>query len=97
MNKDLLLSLEECIYIHGQLFGPIRYKEQMNSLPKVVGHIKLPCDDCGCEVDDRFGDPRIEVRTYDSKWSEKPVSTRRICEWCADEQFGDHSPSSIFG
>ena len=65
---------------------------------KVLGSITLPlksiktkclCDDCGCEVNDSFGDPRIEVKTFDSMISKEPSSVRWICEWCADQQFGD--------
>jgi hypothetical protein len=73
--------------------------------PKVVGRIALPdapqkhkctCDECGCEVDDRFGDPRIKVEYFDSMDAKNPSSIRMICEWCANEQFGDDSPNSIF-
>lgn len=72
---------------------------------KVLGSIALPlksiktkclCDDCGCEVNDSFGNPRIEIKTFDSKTSKEPSSVRWICESCADQQFGDHSSSSIF-
>jgi hypothetical protein len=77
----------------------------MDSLPKVVGYIHIPnapkkhkctCDDCGCEVDDRCGDPRIEVRTFDSRDAKRPSSIRWVCEWCADELFRDSEPHSIF-
>lgn len=78
----------------------------MNNLPKVVGYITLPdapkkhkciCDECGWEVPDGWGDTRVEVKSYDSIYATEPVLIRMICEACADEQFGDHSPSSIFG
>ena len=73
---------------------------------KVIGHITLPnapikhkcvCADCGDEVDDRFGDPRVEVKTFDSRDAKKPSSIRLICSWCDYIQFGDSSPYSIFG
>lgn len=63
-------------------------------LPEVQQH-KCTCDDCGCELDDSFGDPRVEIKT--TYWNnEKPSSTRMICEHCADELFADHEPNSIF-
>jgi len=77
----------------------------MDSLPKVVGYIHIPdaptkhkctCDDCGCEVDDRCGDPRVEVRAFDSRDAKRPSSIRWVCEWCADELFRDSEPHSIF-
>ncbi len=78
---------------------------------KVLGKITLPiqkvkkaktkclCDDCGCELNDSCGDPRIKVSTFDSKDAKDPKdpsSVRWICDWCSDELFGDRSPSSIF-
>jgi transcription initiation factor TFIIIB Brf1 subunit/transcription initiation factor TFIIB len=78
----------------------------MNSLPKVIGYVHIPdapkkhkctCDDCGCQLDDSCGDPRVEVKRFDSKDAKEPSSVRWICEYCADEQFGDHEPNSIFG
>lgn len=72
---------------------------------KILGKITLPvqkvktkylCDDCGCELNDSFGDPRIKVSTFDSISAKEPSSVRWICEWCSDEQFGDDSPNSVF-
>jgi len=72
---------------------------------KVIGKITLPdapkkhkcvCDDCGDVLNDSFGDPRVRVSTYDSMETKEPSSVRWVCEVCADDQFGDHSPSSIF-
>lgn len=72
----------------------------MEQLPKVIGKIILPdapkkhkciCDDCGSVLDDYCGDPRVRVtRVYSDNVREE----RWICEVCADELFGDHSPSS---
>lgn len=76
------------------------------NLPKVIGHVTLPnapikhkcvCDDCGNVVNDRFGDQRIEVRSFGSKDSNVPSSIRMICTDCADLLFEDSSPCSIFG
>ena len=76
-----------------------------HELPKVVGYIEIPdvpkkhkcvCDDCGSVLDDRCGDPRVIVKTFDSKDDKNPSSIEWICEICADERFEDHSPSSIF-
>jgi len=76
-----------------------------HELPKVVGYIQIPdapkkhkcvCHDCGNELNDRFGDPRVKIETFNSKDAKYPSSVRWICENCADEQFGDHSPNSIF-
>jgi len=63
------------------------------SLPKVIGKIDIPddykskctCDDCGCVLNDNYGDPRVQVvmrhndGSTDEKW---------ICELCVDEIFG---------
>jgi len=77
----------------------------MNSLPKVVGYIHIPdapkkhkctCDDCGWEVPNGWGDPRVKIETYNSKDATEPISVRMICEWCADELFRDSEPHSIF-
>lgn len=74
-------------------------------LPKVVGKIELPdapqkhkctCDECGCHVDDRFGDSRVKVSTFMSMDAKEPSAVRWVCESCADELFSDHSPKSIF-
>jgi transcription initiation factor TFIIIB Brf1 subunit/transcription initiation factor TFIIB len=54
------------------------------------------CGDCKCNVDDRFGDPRVKIMTFDSIDAKQPTSVKLICKYCADEQFGDHSPNSIF-
>ena len=73
--------------------------------PLVVGYISIPyapqkhkcvCDDCGNDVDDSFGDPRVKIETFNSKSAKEPSSVRWICKWCEDMLFGDHSPSSIF-
>lgn len=70
---------------------------------KVIGKISLDdgtpktkciCDDCKEVVNDSFGDPRNRVTT---EWSDGRFEERWICDCCADEQFGDHSPHSIFG
>ena len=77
----------------------------MEQLPKVIGKITLPdapqkhkcvCDECCDVLNDSNGDPRVKVSRYDSMDSKEPSSVRWICDVCADEQFGDHSPSSIF-
>jgi len=68
---------------------------------KVIGKIVLPenkntfisCDDCGCLVNDSCGDPRHLVTT---EYSDGKKEERMICDVCADEQFGDHEPCSIF-
>jgi hypothetical protein len=71
--------------------------------PKVIGMITLPdapqkhkciCDDCGDVLNDSCGDPRNRVTT---KWNDGRFEERWICDVCADEQFGDSSPYSIFG
>lgn len=64
---------------------------------KVLGKITLPiqkvkktkclCDDCGCELSDSCGDPRIEVKTFDSMTAKEPSSIRWVCEWCANAPF----------
>lgn len=73
---------------------------------KVIGKIILPdapqkhkcvCDDCGCDVDDSWGDPRVRISTFNSKDAKEPLAVRWVCESCADELFGDSSPYSIFG
>jgi hypothetical protein len=73
-----------------------------SSNPKVVGHIVLPdapkkhkctCDDCGCQLDDSFGDPRHKVV---SSWNNGRREERMICDVCADEQFPDLEPRNIF-
>lgn len=70
---------------------------------KVIGKIVLPdapqkhkcvCHDCGDVLDDSCGDPRSRVTT---EWKDGRKEERWICDYCADEQFGDHSPYSIFG
>ena len=75
-------------------------------LPKVVGHIELSdapkkhkciCDECGWEVPDGWGDPRVKIEIYDSRYATEPREVIMICEWCANEQFVDHEPHSIFG
>ena len=79
----------------------------MNSLnPKVVGHIVLPdapqkhkctCDECGCDLDDSCGDPRVEVFRYDSKHAKDPSSIRMLCDCCIYDLFHDSEPHSVFG
>ena len=73
---------------------------------KVLGRINIPlksnktkciCDDCGCKVNDKFGDPRVKISTFNSKDAKEPSAVRWVCEFCAHELFGDHEPSSIFG
>lgn len=73
---------------------------------KVVGKIILPdapkkhkctCDDCGCDVNDSWGDSRVRISTFSSRDAKEPSAVRWVCESCADEQFGDSSPHSIFG
>ena len=66
-------------------------------LPKIVGHIdlidyapkkhKCTCDDCGCEVNDSWGDPRVKISTFNSKDAKEPSAVRWVCEWCADETY----------
>jgi hypothetical protein len=74
----------------------------MEQLPKVIGKITLPdapkkhkcvCDDCGCLVNNSCGDPRHLVTT---DYGDGRKEERMICDVCADEQFGDHEPCSIF-
>lgn len=71
---------------------------------KVVGKIILPdapkkhkctCDDCKNVLDDSWGDPRNRVTT---EWNDGRREERWICDYCADEQFGDldNEPCSIF-
>jgi hypothetical protein len=78
----------------------------MDSLPKVVGYIMLPdapkkhkctCDDCGDVLDDSFGDPRVEVKTFDSRDAKRPSAIRMLCECCVYDLFYDSEPHSIFG
>ena len=72
--------------------------------PKVVGKITLPdapqkhkcvCDDCGNEVNDSFGDPRVSVRRVYSDGTEE---NRMICPDCEFDIFQDtyDEPKSIF-
>jgi len=72
---------------------------------KVIGKISLPdapkkhkciCDDCGSVLNDSLGDPRVKISTYASKDAVEPIAVRWVCDYCADEQFGDYSPKSIF-
>jgi hypothetical protein len=74
----------------------------MEQLPKVIGMVTIPdapkkhkciCDDCKDVLDDSFGDPRNRVTT---EWNDGRFEERWICDVCADEQFGDHEPYSIF-
>ena len=65
-------------------------------LPDAPKKHKCICDDCGDVLDDSFGDPRVEIKTFDSRDAKEPSSIRWICEWCADQRFGDHSPINIF-
>jgi hypothetical protein len=74
----------------------------MDNSIKIIGKITLPdapkkhkcvCDDCKDVLDDSCGDPRNRVTT---KWNDGRFEERWICDVCADEQFGDHSSSSIF-
>jgi len=76
----------------------------MNNI-KLIGRITIPdapikhkctCDECGWEVPDGWGDSRVKIETYDSIHATEPIAVRMVCDSCADEQFGDHSPSSIF-
>ena len=73
--------------------------------PKVVGRIELSdapkkhkctCDDCNEVLDDSWGDPRVEIKRFDSRYAKEPSSIRWVCNSCADELFGNHEPSSIF-
>jgi hypothetical protein len=73
------------------------------SAPTVIGKIELPkhisknpctCDDCGDIVNDSCGDPRVCITTH---YNDDSKEFRYVCQYCADEQFGDHSPHSIFG
>lgn len=77
----------------------------MNNPVKVIGHIMLPdapikhkciCEECGDILNTKFGDPRIEVLTYPSKYDKQPTSSRLICPVCANDLFGDSEPCSIF-
>jgi hypothetical protein len=72
---------------------------------KIIGKITLPdapvkhkcvCDDCGDVLNDSCGDPRHKVSTYSDKYAVNPTAVRWICDICADEQFGDYEPYSIF-
>lgn len=74
--------------------------------PKVVGRIELPdapkkheciCDYCGNDVDDSWGDVRIDVYV-ETKHEDGSVTkeTRKMCPDCEFEHFGDHEPSNIF-
>jgi len=76
----------------------------MNSLPKVVGKIVLPdvpqkhkciCDECGNEVNDSFGDPRISVKRV---YSDGSTEERMICPDCEFDIFQDtyNEPRTIF-
>ena len=76
-----------------------------NTIVKVLGKIILPdapvkykciCADCGNYLNDSFGDPRVKISTFDSMDAKEPSAVRWVCEWCADELFEDHSPSSVF-
>jgi hypothetical protein len=80
---------EKVLDINGNV---VNIHHHVNSNTKVVGKITIPdapqkhkctCDECGCEVDDRFGDPRIKVEYFDSMDAKNPSSIRMICEWCA--------------
>lgn len=78
----------------------------MNQSVNVLGKVVLTsevlrqpclCDDCGCQLNDSWGDPRIKVSTFDSPTAKVPSAVRWVCESCVDELFGDSEPSSIFG
>jgi hypothetical protein len=82
----------------------VNIHHHVNSNPKVVGHIVLPdapkkhkcvCDDCGNEVDDSFGDPRVRVTT---NYADGSRSERFICANCEFDQWdcNDVEPHSIF-
>lgn len=72
---------------------------------KVIAKIHIPddynskctCDECGWEVPYGCSDSRVKVEIYDSINATEPVDVRMICEWCADEQFTNSEPHSIFG
>lgn len=62
--------------------------------PRIVGKITLPdvsqkpkyiCDDCGCEVNDSWGDSRVKILTFNPKDAKEPSAVRWVCESCADE------------
>lgn len=71
--------------------------------PKVIGHITLPdapvkhkcvCDDCGNDVDDSFGDPRVRITTH---YADGSKSERFICPNCEFMEYGDNlEPRNIF-
>jgi hypothetical protein len=75
----------------------------MNTLPKIVGYIDMPnapvkdkciCHDCGNQLNDSFGDPRVRITTIHHDGSKE---TRMICSDCEFEQFNDNlQPSNIF-
>jgi hypothetical protein len=73
-------------------------------LPKVVGHIELSdapkkhkciCDDCGNELNDSWGDPRVRVVSH---YADGSKDERFICPNCEFDTFGDinNGPRSIF-
>ena len=72
---------------------------------KVIGKIdliedsksKCTCDECNTVLDDSFGDPRVKVLRFDSKYSTEPISISGLCVYCIQDQFEDHEPYSIFG
>lgn len=77
----------------------------MDTNVKVIGNITLPdapqkhkcvCTECGCKVNDKFGDQRHEVKVFDSRDAIKPSAIRWLCDWCFDEEFSNHEPKSIF-
>jgi hypothetical protein len=73
---------------------------------KVIGRIPLPiyssikkscmCDECNTVLDDSFGDPRVKVLRFDSKYSTEPISINWLCVYCIQDQFEEHEPFSIF-
>jgi predicted RNA-binding Zn-ribbon protein involved in translation (DUF1610 family) len=69
---------------------------------KVIARIHIPddynskctCDECGNELNDYWGDPRVRVVTH---YADGSKNERFICPNCEFEQYGDNSePKSIF-
>jgi|WetSurSiteA1Bulk_404760.scaffolds.fasta_scaffold06899_2 hypothetical protein len=96
----IFVNSEKGLDINGNV---INLHHHVNSNPKVVGHVVLPdapqkhkctCDDCGNELNDSWGDPRVRVVSH---YADGSKDERFICPNCEFEQYGDNSePKSIF-
>ena len=75
----------------------------MEKMPKVLGKIHIPdnyqtnkciCDECGNELDDSWGDPRVRVKRVHPDGKGEIIM---ICHDCDFEMFWNNpEPDNIF-